>query len=58
MDSTPQLLSDRPAFFPRVTTRDGRAIEEAMAGDSLLGEGARLDGAVIEASYAPAAMRL
>lgn len=43
---------DDPAYFVRVTTRDHRAIEEAMAGATLLDTGARLDGAVIEASYA------
>lgn len=42
----------RPGFFARVTRRDGPAIEQALAGPTLLDEGARLDGAVIEASYA------
>lgn len=39
-------------YLPRVTTRDGRAIEEALAPANLLDSGARLDGVVIEASYA------
>lgn len=42
----------RPGFFARVTRRDGPAIEDALAGATLLDEGARLDGAVIEAAYA------
>ena len=54
MDATPQPndLIRKPAYFARVTTRDHRAIEEAMAGATLLDAGATLDGAVIEASYA------
>lgn len=43
---------DQFGYLPRVTTRDGREIEQAMAGATLLDAGARLDGAVIEASYA------
>lgn len=40
-------------YLARVTRRDGRAIEEAIAGGvTLLDRGAQLDGAVIEASYA------
>jgi hypothetical protein len=35
---------DKLAYFARVTTRDGRAIEEAMAGATLLDTGARLEG--------------
>ena len=42
----------QPSYFARVTRRDGPAIEEAMAGATLLSDGARLDGAVIEAAYA------
>jgi hypothetical protein len=42
----------RPGYFCRVTVRDHRAIDEAMAGATLLDDGARIDGAVIEASYA------
>jgi hypothetical protein len=41
-----------PAYLARITRRDGPAIEEAMAGATLIDDGARLDGAVIEASYA------
>lgn len=40
------------SYFARVTTRDGRAIEDALAGATLFDSGARLDGAVIEATYA------
>jgi hypothetical protein len=39
-------------YLPRATTRDGRAIEEALAPATLLDKGAQLDGVVIEASYA------
>lgn len=54
MDATPDALAplDRPGYFARITRRDGPAIEQAMAGATLLNDGARLDGAVIEASYA------
>jgi hypothetical protein len=38
--------------MPRVTRRDHRAIEEALAGATLFNDGARLDGAIVEASYA------
>jgi hypothetical protein len=48
----PPTPFDRPAYLARITRRDGPAIEEAMAGATLLGDGARLDGAVIEAAYA------
>jgi hypothetical protein len=43
---------DHASYFARVTRRDGPAIEEAMAGATLFTDGARLDGAVIEAAYA------
>ncbi len=43
---------DGLAYFARVTSRDGRAIEESLAGATLLDDGARLDGTIIEASYA------
>lgn len=43
---------DGPTFLPRVTRHDGRAIEEALAGPSLFDRGVRLEGAVVEASYA------
>jgi hypothetical protein len=42
----------QPGYLARITTRDGPAIEEAIAGPTLLSAGARLDGAVIEAAYA------
>lgn len=42
----------QPTYLARVTRRDGPAIEQAMAGATLLSDGARLDGAVIEAAYA------
>lgn len=47
-----QAALQQPGYFARVTRRDGPAIEQALAGPTLLDEGARLDGAVIEASYA------
>jgi len=47
-----QGFLDGLAYLARITTRDGRAVEEAMAGATLLDNGARLDGAVVEASYA------
>jgi len=52
MDSQlpPPRSRDAFAYFARVTTRDGRAIEEAMAAATLLDAGARLDGAIVEAS--------
>ena len=43
---------EQPTFLPRVTRHDGRAIEEALAGPSLFDRGVRLEGAVVEASYA------
>jgi hypothetical protein len=45
-------LIPEPTYLPRVTVRDGRAIEEALAGPTLFDRGVRLDGAVIEATYA------
>jgi hypothetical protein len=38
--------------MPRVTRRDGRAIEEALAGPTLFDSGVKLDAAVVEATYA------
>lgn len=40
------------AYFARVTTRDHRAIEEALAGATLLTESPKLAGVVVESSYA------
>jgi hypothetical protein len=40
------------AYLPRVTVRDGRAIEQALAGPDLLQPGVQLSGAVVEASLA------
>jgi hypothetical protein len=40
------------AYLARVTTRDHRAIEEALAGTTLLTQRPNLTGVVIEASYA------
>jgi hypothetical protein len=40
------------AYLARVTTRDHRAIEEALAGATLLTESPNLAGVVIEAAYA------
>src|SRR5688572_4942859 len=45
-------FADGAAFFPRVTVRDGRAIDEAIAGQEMFGGGVRLDGAVVEATFA------
>lgn len=39
-------------FLPRVTTHDGRAIELALAEPSLFDPGLRLEGAVVEATFA------
>lgn len=47
----PAPLNDL-SYLPRVTTRDHRAIEEALAGGTLLTEAPQLDGVVIEAAYA------
>jgi hypothetical protein len=44
--------ADQRAYLARVTTRDHRAIEEALAGATLLTESSRLAGVVIEAAYA------
>jgi hypothetical protein len=46
------LSSGTLGYLPRITMRAGRAIEEALAPATLLDNGARLGGAVIEASYA------
>src|SRR5688572_12728723 len=40
------------SFFPRVTIHDGRAIERALAPANLYEESPRLDGAVVEATFA------
>lgn len=45
------FLSDG-GYWPRITTYDGRAIEQALAGSSLFDHVPRLRGAVVEASYA------
>lgn len=45
-------LFDGMSFFPRVSRYDGRAIEEAMAGQNLFDSPIQLHGAVVEASYA------
>lgn len=44
------LLNDL-SFLPRVSTHDGRAIEEACKG-TLFDQGVQLNGAIVEASYA------
>jgi hypothetical protein len=38
----------QPTYLPRITRRDGRAIEEALAGPTLFDPGVRLDAAVVE----------
>lgn len=40
---------DEPAYLPRVTRHDGRAIEEALADPTLFDRGVRLEAAVVEA---------
>lgn len=42
----------RPTYLPRVTNRDHRAIEDALAGPTLFDSGVKLDAAVVEATYA------
>jgi hypothetical protein len=42
----------QPTYLPRITRRDGRAVEEALAGPTLFSAGVRLDAAVVEATYA------
>lgn len=39
------------AYWPRIGTYDGRAIEKALAGPNLLDPGVSLDGAILDASY-------
>ena len=39
-------------YLPRITRRDGRAIESALAGPSLYEAGVQLSGAVVEATFA------
>jgi hypothetical protein len=43
---------DLPTFLPRVSQHDGRAIEQALAGATLFDRGVKLEGAVVEATYA------
>jgi hypothetical protein len=45
-------LSDVNGFLPRITRRDGRAIEAAPAGQNLLETGIDLRGGVVEATFA------
>ena len=45
-------LVDVTGFLPRITIRDGRAIEQALAGQTLFQPGVELGGAVVEASFA------
>jgi hypothetical protein len=54
---SPSLVSSSdlfpaPAYLPRVGRHDARAIEEALAGATLFDPGVRLDGSVVEATYA------
>jgi hypothetical protein len=42
----------RPTYMPRVTKRDHRAIEDALAGATLFDAGVKIDSAVVEATYA------
>jgi hypothetical protein len=50
--ATPPAPLNELSFLARVTTRDHRAIEEALAGATLLTESPHLAGVVVEASYA------
>jgi hypothetical protein len=45
-------LVDVVGYLPRVTVRDGRVLEQALAGQTLFQPGVELAGAVIEAVYA------
>ncbi len=45
-------LFPHSTYLPRVTRRDGRALEEALAAPTLFDAGLELDGAVLEATYA------
>lgn len=49
---SPVSRLSQASYFARVTRRDGPAVEEAMAGATLFTDGARLDGAIVEAAYA------
>jgi hypothetical protein len=51
LPSRPAFL-DLPTFLPRVTKHDGRAIEQALAGPTLFDRGVKLDGAIVEATFA------
>lgn len=51
LPSRPAFL-DLPTFLPRVTQHDGRAIEQALAGPTLFDRGVKLDGAIVEATFA------
>lgn len=53
-DTAPPAPLNDLAYLARVTRRDHRAIEEALAGATLLTEATDLSGVVIEASYAAA----
>lgn len=45
-------FADVTAFLPRATVRDGRALEQALAGQTLFQPGVELAGAVVEATFA------
>jgi hypothetical protein len=45
-------LLAHPRYFPRVTQHDTKPMERALAGPTLFDDGARLDGVVVEATYA------
>jgi len=47
-----EFREDVGGFLPRITNHDCRAIEQALAGPSLFDPGLRLEGAVVEASFA------
>jgi hypothetical protein len=50
--STRLMFLEELGYLPRVNVRDGRAIEQALAGPDLLQSGVQLSGAIVEASLA------
>ena len=48
----PEVNLAEAGYWPRITKYDGGAIEQALAGSSLLDEVPRLRGGVVEATYA------
>lgn len=48
----PEVNLAEAGYWPRITKYDGRAIEQALAGSSLMDEVPRLRGGLVEATYA------